>query len=126
MFRDPGKDEMIVVTFEQDYQSNNLNNQMKKRQYWIREDGAVSDTGKFAHLLMESLLAVYQQDKDPHWTETVERTLVYVHTHLRSAEGRYSPRWDRPSRGNPKDSMLLNQASPARAYWVAADAFKKP
>lgn len=40
MFRDPGKDEMVVVTFEQDYQSNNLNNQMKKRQYWIREDGA--------------------------------------------------------------------------------------
>ena len=39
MFRDPGKDELVVVTFEQDYQSNNLNNQMKKRQYWIREDG---------------------------------------------------------------------------------------
>ena len=37
MFRDPGKDELVVVTFEQDYQSNNLNNQMKKRQYWIRE-----------------------------------------------------------------------------------------
>lgn len=39
MFRDPGKDELVVVTFEQDYQSNNLNNQMKKRQYWLREDG---------------------------------------------------------------------------------------
>lgn len=39
MFRDPGQDELVVVTFEQDYQSNNLNNQMKKRQYWIREDG---------------------------------------------------------------------------------------
>ena len=39
MFRDPGKEELVVVTFEQDYQSNNLNNQMKKRQYWIREDG---------------------------------------------------------------------------------------
>ncbi|MEZ7911479.1 MAG: L,D-transpeptidase family protein [Propionivibrio sp.] len=38
MFRDP-KDELVVVTFEQDYQSNNLNNQMRKRQYWIREDG---------------------------------------------------------------------------------------
>ena len=36
MFRDP-KDELVVVTFEQDYQSNNLNNQMRKRQYWIRE-----------------------------------------------------------------------------------------
>ena len=38
MFRDP-KAELVVVTFEQDYQSNNLNNQMRKRQYWIREDG---------------------------------------------------------------------------------------
>ena len=40
MFRNPGKDDLVVVTFEQDYQSNNLKNQMKKRQYWIREDGA--------------------------------------------------------------------------------------
>ena len=39
MFRNPGKDELVVVTFEQDYRSNNLSNQMKKRQYWIREDG---------------------------------------------------------------------------------------
>lgn len=39
MFRDPGKEELVIVTFEQDYQSNNLNNQMKKSQYWIREDG---------------------------------------------------------------------------------------
>ena len=40
MFRNPGKEELVIVTFEQDYQSNNLNNQMKKRQYWIREDGS--------------------------------------------------------------------------------------
>lgn len=39
MFRSPGKDELVVVTFEQDYRSDTLNNQMKKRQYWIREDG---------------------------------------------------------------------------------------
>lgn len=39
MFRNPGKDELVVVTFDQDYQSNNLNNQMKKRQYWIQEEG---------------------------------------------------------------------------------------
>ncbi|MDR0378730.1 MAG: L,D-transpeptidase family protein [Candidatus Accumulibacter sp.] len=39
MFRDPGKDELVVVSFDQDYRSNNLNNRMKKRQYWIREDG---------------------------------------------------------------------------------------
>ncbi|MDR1934669.1 MAG: hypothetical protein LBS49_03655, partial [Candidatus Accumulibacter sp.] len=40
MFRDPGKDELVVVSFEQDYRSNNLNNRMKKRQYWIREEGS--------------------------------------------------------------------------------------
>ncbi len=39
MFRNPGKDEYVVVTFEQDYKSNNLSNVMKKRQYWLKEDG---------------------------------------------------------------------------------------
>ncbi|MDP2809052.1 MAG: L,D-transpeptidase family protein [Rhodocyclaceae bacterium] len=40
MFRNPGnKEEYVVVTFEQDYQSSNLSNVMKKRQYWIKEDG---------------------------------------------------------------------------------------
>lgn len=39
VFRNPGKEEVVVVTFNQDYRSNNLNNQMKKRQYWLREDG---------------------------------------------------------------------------------------
>ena len=39
MFRNPGKEEMVVVTFAQDYRSNNLANVMKKRQYWIKEGG---------------------------------------------------------------------------------------
>lgn len=39
MFRNPGREEYVVVTFEQEYRSNNLLNQMKKRQYWIKEDG---------------------------------------------------------------------------------------
>lgn len=39
VFRNPGKEELIVVTFDQKYRSNNLENTMKKRQYWKREDG---------------------------------------------------------------------------------------
>jgi murein L,D-transpeptidase YafK len=39
MFRSPGREEMAVVTFEQDYRSNNLSKTTKKRQYWIREGG---------------------------------------------------------------------------------------
>ena len=40
MFRNPGQEELVVVTFDQDYRSSNLSNAMKKRQYWIKEDGA--------------------------------------------------------------------------------------
>jgi murein L,D-transpeptidase YafK len=39
VFRSPGKEDLVVVTFDQDYRSSNLSNAMKKRQYWIREDG---------------------------------------------------------------------------------------
>ncbi len=39
VFRNPGKEEVVVVTFDQDYRSSNLENRMKKRQYWQREDG---------------------------------------------------------------------------------------
>ena len=39
-FRSPGKEDLMVVTFEQEYRSNNLNNVMKKRQYWMREGNA--------------------------------------------------------------------------------------
>jgi len=36
----PGRDDLAVVSFDQDYASSNLSNQMKKRQYWIFEKGA--------------------------------------------------------------------------------------
>jgi murein L,D-transpeptidase YafK len=39
VFRNPGKEEMVVVTFDQDYRSNNLSNTMRKRQYWIKDGG---------------------------------------------------------------------------------------
>jgi murein L,D-transpeptidase YafK len=35
----PGKQELVVATFEQDYASSNLSNRMMKRQYWLKEDG---------------------------------------------------------------------------------------
>jgi murein L,D-transpeptidase YafK len=38
MFAYPTQPGLVVVNFEQDYSSNNLNNSMKKRQYWIKRD----------------------------------------------------------------------------------------
>ncbi len=37
MFRNPGKDDFVVVSFEQGYRSSNLANSMRKRQYWLKE-----------------------------------------------------------------------------------------
>jgi murein L,D-transpeptidase YafK len=39
VFRDPGEKNLMVVTFDQHYQSSNLSNVMKKRQYWVNESG---------------------------------------------------------------------------------------
>lgn len=37
IFRYPGKENLMVVTFDQNYRSNNLNNQIHKRQYWMQD-----------------------------------------------------------------------------------------
>jgi murein L,D-transpeptidase YafK len=39
VFRNPGREQFVVVTFDQDIRSNSLSSQTKKSQYWIREDG---------------------------------------------------------------------------------------
>jgi murein L,D-transpeptidase YafK len=39
MFRYPRERDFVVVAFEQDYRSDGLSNVIKKRQYWIKEDG---------------------------------------------------------------------------------------
>jgi murein L,D-transpeptidase YafK len=39
VFRNPGKEQMVAVTFDQDFRSNSVSSQTKKSQYWIREDG---------------------------------------------------------------------------------------
>ncbi len=39
VFRTPGQQDLIAVTFDQDYRSDNLAQQTRKRQYWVMEDG---------------------------------------------------------------------------------------
>lgn len=40
MFRYPRQGDFVVVVFDQNYRSQGFSNLMRKRQYWIREDGA--------------------------------------------------------------------------------------
>ena len=39
VFRSPGQVSLMVVTFDQDYRSNNLTQRTRKRQYWIADGG---------------------------------------------------------------------------------------
>ncbi|HVL37149.1 MAG TPA: L,D-transpeptidase family protein [Burkholderiales bacterium] len=39
MLRYPRERDFVVVTFDQDYRSDGLSSVMRKRQYWVREDG---------------------------------------------------------------------------------------
>jgi murein L,D-transpeptidase YafK len=39
MIRYPRERDFVVVTFDQDYRSDSLSNAVRKRQYWIKEDG---------------------------------------------------------------------------------------
>ena len=39
ILRDSGTEPLVVVTFEQGYRSSNLSTRLRKRQYWVQEDG---------------------------------------------------------------------------------------
>jgi uncharacterized protein YyaL (SSP411 family) len=96
--------------------------------HWIdAETGAVQDAGKFAHMLLEALLAVEELDRDPHWLNVCDKTLRYVHESIRDADGRYGARWS-PStrrRGRGRGWELIDQASAARGYFVLAEVVRR-
>jgi len=37
ILRSPGRENLMILTFNQDYRSSNLSQQTRKRQYWLRE-----------------------------------------------------------------------------------------
>lgn len=39
VLRSPGREPLMVVTFDQDYRSSGLSQRARKRQYWVQEDG---------------------------------------------------------------------------------------
>jgi uncharacterized protein YyaL (SSP411 family) len=91
---------------------------------WVRESGGIADGGRFAHLLLEAFIALHERDADPRWLKITRDALVFVQANVRDANGRHASRWDRKSDEPLRQIMLLDLASAARAYWVAADVFK--
>ena len=88
---------------------------------WVVGDtGGIRDGGRFAHLLLEGFLALHAEDHDPHWFTLEDRALRFLHAQVRDSEGHYPTRWDRAPKTVRTTFPLLDQASAARAYWVAA------
>ena len=81
--------------------------------------GGLRDTGKFAHLLLEGFLALYDQDHDAHWLNIDRHALNFVHSQLRDANGHYGGHWDQKVAGPLTEFPILDEASAARAFWAA-------
>lgn len=88
---------------------------------WIHpETGAFTDEAHFAHLLSEAFLDLYALDRDARRLEKVQRGLDTLHNSCRDPDGRYGKRWDTPEPKRLPTFRLIDQASAARAFWVAA------
>ncbi len=88
---------------------------------WVGpENGTIGDTGKFAHMLIEAFLAVRERDHDPKWAALVVRCLTWVHENIPDPNGHYPDKWYEPQREVMAKYTLIEQASAARAYLVAA------
>ncbi len=93
------------------------------RAAWIRDEGAVDDSGRFAHLLLEAFLALDEHHQDGSWGQVVVRSVIYLHDQVRDADGIYGSHWIASQRRSPRKISLLDQASAARIYWLAAAHF---
>ncbi len=89
--------------------------------WFAHQTGALTDEGKFGHLLLEGLARVPDRIK---FRPLVTKALAYVYSNVRNPQGRYCNRWDRPYNPSQKTFALIDHASVARAFLFAAAQLK--
>lgn len=78
-------------------------------------DGRLADEGKFAHLLVESWTFVPEAGR----ADRAKAALRWLYEKGRHEKGLYGPRFDRAPPADGKVFHLIDQASAARAFFVA-------
>jgi hypothetical protein len=78
-------------------------------------NGRIADVGRFGHLLLESWTHVPSDSRK----EKARQALKRLWEHGRNEKGLFGPRFDRPPSANQKKFELIDQASAARAFFVA-------
>src|SRR5207253_2586180 len=84
-------------------------------------DGIIGGAGKLGVKLVEAFLTLYVMDGDEHWRAVVGRCLSALRQ-KRNADGWYAQDWQRTApavAASNAPERLIDQAAPARAYWVA-------
>jgi predicted alpha-1,2-mannosidase len=93
---------------------------------WIDpKTGAIKDAGRFAHMLLESLLVLDQTTAGAQWQSSVLDCLVFVHQNVRDSNGHYPGRWDEPQTTALENFQLIDQASAARAFFAEANFLRQ-
>jgi rhamnogalacturonyl hydrolase YesR len=91
-----------------------------KSRWLIADNQGLRDSGRFAHMLIEAFLAVYDLDNDPRWLKVASANMIFVHDNLPDAQGRYPGRWDKVTSKQLSRYQLIDQSSVARAYLVVS------
>lgn len=89
---------------------------------WCAPDGAVAESGRFAHLLMGAFAELSSRSGDARWRDAVLRTARHLHARQTQPGGLFPDRWDDRPGGPPNRAELLDQASVVRLFWEAAAA----
>lgn len=83
--------------------------------------GAIRDAAPFAHLLFEALLLYQKVEQSKTLEGRLDRALIFLRERNRDAAGRYGPNWnDIPPKDGYRTFRLIDQASAARAFFMAA------
>jgi uncharacterized protein YyaL (SSP411 family) len=80
--------------------------------------GAIGGPPKFAHLLCESLLRLYDETKDAKYLNTVRAYADQAHRDARDPKGGYWDDWNKKDHSTDARKSLIENASAARLFWL--------
>ena len=115
-----GRSLSYQITREQQYLDEARRIARSAEARFVNEDGVITGPGKLGVKLIEAFLTLSETDGDAHWRHVVRRCLSTLHRH-RNEAGWYPQNWEAEPPPAERPVRLIDQAAPARAYWVAAE-----
>ncbi len=116
--------DLYRITKRREYREDAIELQASSLKHWVSPEGYLKDDGKFVHLLLENWLRAFREVPgvaDPR--PAITQGLTLLHDQCRDSLGHYPNRWDQRMEGKTVSPFkLIDEASAARAYLIAAEA----